>query len=349
MKMKLCIFYKGQLSITETLMGWRNICENQDYGKISPQDVFTFFPCSHSCSILVTQSPASRSMSQIPCVLEPPEQKWLRFQNQRFHPPPGWSKSEQSHSSPLVPTRPEARPRPPALCRPLRSEGPPPARCVSAQPDNRAEGGTWERAPVPTPEAQKALAGRRQQPGQTDRHRPTVQRSSTDAKDAERRPGPAVPLLGTQGEAAAHTHPRVHSRAPYNTPDPGTAQAPTSGRPEQEDAPPERHSAAGRRAPLPLTATRQDLENVMLSEVRQRKTDTVRPHSRAESNKERRWTCMRNRSRLADTENTPVVSEGEKREGENRGHGTNRYKRLCIQWISNKDTGAAQEVTAFIL
>ena len=195
----------------------------------------------------------------------------------------------------------------------------------------------------------ESARGARQQQGRTDWHRPTVQRSSTDAKDAERRPGPAVPLLGAQGEAAAHTHPRVHSRAPYSTPGPGTAQAPTSGRPEQEDAPPERDSAAGRHAPLPRTATRQDLENVMLSEVRQRKTDTVRPHSRAESNRECRRTCMRNRSRLADTGNTPVVSEGEKREGENRGYGTNRYKRLCIQWISNKDTGAAQEVTAFIL
>lgn len=53
----------------------------------------------------------------------------------------------------------------------------------------------------------ESARGARQQQGRTDWHRPTVQRSSTDAKDAERRPGPAVPLLGAQEK-------RPHTRTP---------------------------------------------------------------------------------------------------------------------------------------
>lgn len=233
-------------------MGWRDICENQDYGKISPQDVFTFFPCSHSCSILVTQSlSASRSMSQIPCVVEPPEQKWLqaRIRGSTLHQ--GEVKVSKV-TAPLVPPRPGPARGPPALCRPPRPGRPAPRRGAPHNLTTAREGGTWEgarlAARVPTPEAQKALR-RGSSRGWTDWHvAHWVQRPPQTPGGRRIHRVRAVPLWVHRRSCRTHAPQGAQPRS-LQHPRPGNSASATSGRLEQEDARPQRDSAAGRYAP----------------------------------------------------------------------------------------------------
>ena len=71
---------------------------------------------------------------------------------------------------------------------------------------------------------------------------------------------------------------------------------------------------------LPFAATWMDLENIMLSEISQRTTNTIWYH--LESKKWYKWIYIQNRNRLTDIENKFVVNKREREEG----YGINRYK-----------------------
>lgn len=155
----------------------------------------------------------------------------------------------------------------------------PPARCVSAQPDSRAEAGTWERARsagrgCQHPRRRKRSRGRRQQQGRTDCHRPTAQRSSTDQGNNAERSGSSTPGYTRR---SGHTRTQCAQPRSFQQPSPGnSASAHQRGNREGRRAAGARLSRGKERASA--AATRQDLENTVLSAVRQRKTDTVRPH-----------------------------------------------------------------------
>lgn len=200
-------------------------------------------------------------------------------------------------------------------------------------------------ARAPTPYTQTALTGTPQQ-GRTDCRRLAVQRSATDEDETEGRPDLAVPRPGTREEAGTHAHPSVHSRALYNTPDPGTAQAPISGRREREDAPAQPDSAAERHAPLPQRRGRVWSTFCLAKSGRERQTLCGLAYARNLTNDADERTCKAEAD--LQTENTPVASEGEKREGENRGYGTN-IRTTTHKVDQRQGYSAAQEVTAFTL
>ena len=60
---------------------------------------------------------------------------------------------------------------------------------------------------------------------------------------------------------------------------------------------------------VPFVATWMDLENTMLSEIRQRKTNTMWCHSYVESKKIIPWMYTQNRNRPTDRENQLVAAE----------------------------------------
>ena len=71
----------------------------------------------------------------------------------------------------------------------------------------------------------------------------------------------------------------------------------------------EYHSAIKQNEVMPFAATRMQLEVIVLSEVRQRKTNSTGCHSYVESTIWPKWTDLWNR--LADTENRLGVASGE--------------------------------------
>ena len=68
---------------------------------------------------------------------------------------------------------------------------------------------------------------------------------------------------------------------------------------------------------MSLAATWMDLDTVILSEVRQRKTNIVWYHLYVESKKWYKWTYLQNRNRITDVENKLMVTKGEKGGGIN--------------------------------
>ena len=87
---------------------------------------------------------------------------------------------------------------------------------------------------------------------------------------------------------------------------------------------------------MPFAAPWMDLEIITLSEVSQRKTNTIWYHLYVESEIWHKWTYLRNRNRFTDTENRLVVAKGRGRGGMNWEFGISRCKLLCIEWMNNK-------------
>ena len=67
-----------------------------------------------------------------------------------------------------------------------------------------------------------------------------------------------------------------------------------------------------------------DLENVVISEISQRKTNTVRYHFYVESKKQYKWMYTQNRNGLTDIETKLVVTKGG-RERQGKLRDTNYY------------------------
>ena len=97
----------------------------------------------------------------------------------------------------------------------------------------------------------------------------------------------------------------------------------------------EYYSAIKKNKIMPFTATWVQLEMIILSEARKRKTNTIWYHLYVESKIWHKWTYLWNR--LTDIENRLVVA---KREGVGGGKdwelGISRCKLLYKEWINNK-------------
>ena len=83
---------------------------------------------------------------------------------------------------------------------------------------------------------------------------------------------------------------------------------------------------------MPLEATWMDLEIIILSEVRQGKTNIYTTQMKYLIFKKCKWTYLLNRRRLIDIENKPTVTMGKHdREGQiNQELGMNTYTLLCM-------------------
>ena len=82
---------------------------------------------------------------------------------------------------------------------------------------------------------------------------------------------------------------------------------------------------------LPFAKTWVDLEDIVLSEVRQRKTNTVHYHLQVEP-KKNKMNEYNKKNRLMDIEKKLVVTSGEKEGGGARqGLRIKRHKLLCIK------------------
>ena len=97
----------------------------------------------------------------------------------------------------------------------------------------------------------------------------------------------------------------------------------------------EYYSAIIKNEIMPFAATWMQLEIIILSKIRKRKTNTMY-HLYVESKTWHNWTYLQNRNRLTDTENRLVVA---KREGSGRGMewevGISRCKLLSLEWVNN--------------
>ena len=65
---------------------------------------------------------------------------------------------------------------------------------------------------------------------------------------------------------------------------------------------------------MPLAVTLMDLETIILSEVRQGKTNTTWYHLYVDLKKWYKWTYLQNRNRLTDIENKLMVTKRDGRE-----------------------------------
>ena len=99
----------------------------------------------------------------------------------------------------------------------------------------------------------------------------------------------------------------------------------------------EYYSAIKKNKIMPFAATWMDLENIILSEVSQTKTNTICYHLYVESKIRHKWTYLWNRNRPTDIENRLVVAKGEGAGGQMKWElGISRYELLYIGWINNK-------------
>ena len=84
---------------------------------------------------------------------------------------------------------------------------------------------------------------------------------------------------------------------------------------------------------MPSVATWMDPENIILSEVRQRKTN-ICYHLYVKSKKECKWIYIQNKNRLIDIENKFIVT---KVGGIDKKYGINKHKLLYIKQSRNND------------
>ena len=87
---------------------------------------------------------------------------------------------------------------------------------------------------------------------------------------------------------------------------------------------------------MPFAATWMQLEILILSEMRKRKTKIIWYHLYVESKIWHKWTYPQNRNRDSDIENILVVARGAAG-GMEREFGVSRYKLSYVEWIKNKD------------
>ena len=87
---------------------------------------------------------------------------------------------------------------------------------------------------------------------------------------------------------------------------------------------------------MSFVATWMDLEIIILSEVRKRKTNTVRYHLHVESKIWYKSIYLRNKNRLTDTDNRLVVAKGGGGGGKEWEFGMSRGRLLYREWINNK-------------
>ena len=89
---------------------------------------------------------------------------------------------------------------------------------------------------------------------------------------------------------------------------------------------------------MPFAATWMDLEIIILSEVRQRKTSIIWCHLYVESKIWHKWVYLWNRNRLTDIEKKLMVTKGERGWGGiYQEFGISRCKLLYIKQVNNKD------------
>ena len=99
----------------------------------------------------------------------------------------------------------------------------------------------------------------------------------------------------------------------------------------------EYYSAIKRNEIKPFAATWVDLEIIIISKLKKRKTNTIWYHLYVESEMWHRWTYLWNRNRLTDIENRLVVAKGEGRwGGMDWEFGVSICKLLYIEWVNNK-------------
>ena len=88
---------------------------------------------------------------------------------------------------------------------------------------------------------------------------------------------------------------------------------------------------------MPFAVTWMELEILILSEVRKRKTNTIWYHLHVESKIWHKWTYLQHRNRLMHRENRLVVAKKEKGEsGRDWDFGVSRCKLLHLEWRSNE-------------
>ena len=99
----------------------------------------------------------------------------------------------------------------------------------------------------------------------------------------------------------------------------------------------EYYSAIKKNEIMPFAATWMQLELIILSEVSQKKTNTIWYQSYVESKIWLKWTYLWNRNRLTDIENRLVVAKGKGGGGGVEWEfGVSRCKLLYTEWINNK-------------
>ena len=99
----------------------------------------------------------------------------------------------------------------------------------------------------------------------------------------------------------------------------------------------EYYSATKKNEIMPFAATWMQLEIIILSEVKQKKTNTIWYHLYVESKIWHKWTYLWNRNRIRDIENRLEVAKGKGgRRGLDWESGIRRCKLVYVEWINNK-------------
>ena len=130
---------------------------------------------------------------------------------------------------------------------------------------------------------------------------------------------PAIPLLGISSRGQnynlkRHMHPDVHRSPIHNSQDkPKCPLTEESTKKTWHRDTVEYYSAIKKNKIMPFAAKWMQLEIIIPSEVRKRKTNTIRYHLYVECKILHKRTYLQNRKRLTDIQSRPVVAKGERR------------------------------------